>query len=186
MAISNGLKNQIKNRNFLSPVGFKFILNRAPKITFFSNQAVIPGLTLGTATQPSYLKNIDLPGDKIEFNDFGLRFLVDEDLSNYMEVQNWIRGIGFPESLKEIYDFQKSNPNRESGNKELDLFSDGTLNVLTSTQNANFKVKFKDLFPISVSDLTFDATDTDIDYLTAEVNFKYTIYDIVDLGGNPL
>ena len=132
------------------------------------------------------MKNIDLPGDKIEFNDFGLRFLVDEDLSNYMEVQNWIRGIGFPESLKEIYDFRKSNPNRESGNKELDLFSDGTLNVLTSTQNANFKVKFKDLFPISVSDLTFDATDTDIDYLTAEVNFKYTIYKIVNLNGDPL
>ena len=54
MAISNGLKNQIKNRNFLSPVGFKFILNRAPKIAFFSNQAVIPGLNLGTATQPTY------------------------------------------------------------------------------------------------------------------------------------
>ena len=74
MAISNGLKNQIKNRNFLSPVGFKFILNRAPKVAFFSNQSVIPGLTLGTAVQPTYLKNIDLPCDKIEFNDFALRF----------------------------------------------------------------------------------------------------------------
>ena len=186
MAISNGLKNQIKNRNFLSPVGFKFILNRSPKISFFSNQAVIPGLTLGTAVQPNYLKNVDLPGDKIEFNDFSLRFLVDEDLSNYMEVQNWIRGIGFPESLEEIYKFQRSNTNRDPGNKELDLFSDGTLTVLTSTQNPNFKVKFDGMFPISISDLTFDATDTDIDYLTAEVNFKYTIYKIVDINGDAL
>jgi hypothetical protein len=186
MAISNGLKNQIKNRNFLSPVGFKFILNRAPKVAFFSNQSVIPGLTLGTAVQPTYLKNIDLPGDKIEFNDFALRFLVDEDLSNYMEIQNWIRGMGFPESLEEIYKFQNSNPNMDPNDKSIDLLSDGTLNVLTSTQNTNFKVKFEGLFPVSISDLTFDATDTDIDYLTAEVIFKYTIYKIVDLNGDPL
>ena len=34
--------------------------------------------------------------------------------------------------------------------------------------------------------LQFDATDSDIEYLTAEVSFKYTIYDIVDNNGNPL
>lgn len=186
MAISNGLKNQIQNKNFLSPVGFKFILNRTPKVAFFSNSAVIPGFSLGTAVQPTYLKNIDLPGDKIEFNDFALRFLVDEDLSNYMEIQNWIRGMGFPESLEEIYKFQNSNPNMDPNDKSIDLLSDGTLNVLTSTQNTNFKVKFEGLFPVSISDLTFDATDTDIDYLTAEVTFKYTIYKIVDLNGDPL
>jgi hypothetical protein len=43
-----------------------------------------------------------LPGDKILFEDFSLRFLVDENLENYMEIHNWIRGLGFPESLEEI------------------------------------------------------------------------------------
>ena len=186
MAISNGLKNQISNKNFLSPIGFKFILNRAPKIAFFSNQSVIPGFTLGTATQPTYLKDIDIPGDKLQFNDFSLRFLVDEDLENYMEVQKWMRGLGFPESLKEIYDLQRSNPDAPSGDKSMNIYSDGTLNILSSAQRPNFKVKFQDLFPVSLSDLTFDATDTDIDYLTAEVTFKYTIYNIVDLNDNPL
>jgi len=186
MAISNGLKNQIKNKNFLSPVGFKFILNRTPKVAFFSNSAVIPGFTLGTATQPTYLKDIDLPGDKLTFNDFSLRFLVDEDLENYMEIQKWMRGMGFPESLEEIYKFQKSNPNAPSDDKTMDIFSDGTLNVLTSQSVPNFKVKFLDLFPVSLSDLNFDATDTDIDYLTAEVSFKYTIYNITDLNDNVL
>ena len=186
MAVSNGLKNQVKNRNFLSPVGFKFIINRAPRVAFFSNQAVIPGLQLDTAIQPTYLKNIDVPGDKVNFNDFALRFLVDEDISNYMEIQNWIRGIGYPEDLEEIYKFQRSNPNIQEDDKSLDLFSDGTLNILTSSQTPNFKIIFTDLFPVSISDLTFDATDTDIEYLTAEVTFKYTIYNIVDLNGNPL
>ena len=34
--------------------------------------------------------------------------------------------------------------------------------------------------------MTFDSTDTDIQYFTADVSFKYTIYNIVDLAGNPL
>jgi len=187
MAVTNAYKNQIQNRNFLSPVGFKFTLNRAPKVAFFGNTANIPGMTLGVAVQPSYLKDIDIPGDKIQFNDLTLRFLVDENLENYMEIQNWIRGIGFPENLKEIYDWQRSNPGMDLQDKnQMNLYSDATLTVLTSSNNSNFKVKFLDLFPYSLTDLQFDATDSDIDYLTAEVTFKYTIYDIVDNAGNSL
>ena len=32
----------IENRNFLSPIGFKFSLKRAPGVAFFCNQANIP------------------------------------------------------------------------------------------------------------------------------------------------
>ena len=32
--------------------------------------------------------------------------MVDEDLVNYMEIQNWIRGLGFPESLNEFTDLK--------------------------------------------------------------------------------
>ena len=42
------------------------------------------------------------------------------------------------------------------------------------------------MFPVSLSDLNFDATDSDIDYLTANVTFKYTIYNITDLDDNIL
>ena len=50
---ASGFRNQVKNKNFLSPTGFKFILNRAPKVVFFSNQANIPGLDLGVTEQTS-------------------------------------------------------------------------------------------------------------------------------------
>ena len=81
---------QIKNRNFLSPTGFKFIMDKAPKVSFFGNQVNIPQMTLGVAEQPTYLRDIPLPGDKIQFEDFSLRFLVDENLDNYIEVFNFI------------------------------------------------------------------------------------------------
>jgi hypothetical protein len=178
---------QIENRNFLSPTGFKFTLKRSPKVAFFSNEANIPDLNLGIAVQTSYLKDIDLPGDKIVFGDLNLRFLVDENLENYMEIQNWIRGLGYPENLQQFSDLQ--NQGIIQGNYVQDrqnIYSDGTLQVLTSSSIPNFQVVFKDLFPYSLGTLTFDATQTDIQYFTADVGFKYTIYSITDLSGNPL
>ena len=84
MATSRNLyTNQLSNRNFLSSVGFRFTLSRARKVSFLSNSANIPGLQLGVAEQPNYLKNIDLPGDKMFFDDFVLRFIVD-DFSYYV------------------------------------------------------------------------------------------------------
>ena len=185
--VGNPFDKQIENRNFLSPLGFKFTLNRAPKVAFFGNSANIPSMTLGVAVQTNYLKDIDTPGDKIVFEDFSLRFLVDENLENYMEIYNWIRGLGYPESLQEIYDFQTSNPVFEQPDKsQMNLYSDGTLQVLTSKENPNFKINFKDLWPYSLSTLQFDATSEDIQYFTADVVFKYTIYNITDLSGNKL
>jgi hypothetical protein len=187
MAVSNAYKNQIQNRNFLSPVGFKFTLNRAPKVAFFGNSANIPGMTLGIANQPTYLKDIPTPGDRIEFDDFTIRFLVDENLENYMEIQNWIRGLGYPESLKEIYDLQNQKKYVDTKDSKLmNIYSDATLTVLSSNQNSNFKVMFSDMWPYSLSPLQFDATNSDIEYFTAEATFKYTIYNITDLSGNNL
>jgi hypothetical protein len=183
----NLFDNQIQNRNFLSPIGFKFVLNKAPKVAFFSNTANIPRIDLGTTAQPTYLRDIPVPGDKMEFEDFTLRFLVDEDLTNYMEIQNWIRGLGFPESLQEIYDLQLNTAGvNNNTNKMNNIYSDGTLEVLNSNKNINFKVIFKDLFPYALSSLDFDATEEDVNYFTAEVSFKYTMYNILDRRGNPL
>ena len=109
MAVGNAYSNQIQNRNFLSSIGFRFSLTRARKVSFFSNKANIPGISLGVAEQPTYLKNIDLPGDKLQYSDFTLSFIVDEDLENYMQIHKWMRGLGYPESLQEIFDLQSQD-----------------------------------------------------------------------------
>ena len=83
------------------------IISRAPKVAYFGNAVNVPDLLLGTTIQPTQaLKNLPQPGEVIEFGDLTLRFLVDENMENYIEVQNWIRGIGFPETLDQIYDLQ--------------------------------------------------------------------------------
>ena len=177
----------LSNRNFLSPTGFKFTLKRSPAAAFFCNQANIPSMDLGVTVQPNYLRDIPTPGDKIEFGDLNIRFLVDEDLVNYMEIQKWIRGLGFPDSMKEFKDLEKEAVIQPSyANSGDNIYSDGTLQILSSNLVAKFNVNFKDLFPVSLSTITFDATDTDIEYFTADATFKYTIYDLTDLENKAL
>ena len=66
------------------------------------------------------------------------------------------------------------------------IYSDGTLQILSNNLVPAFQVVFSDLFPYSLSTVQFDATDTDVEYFTADVSFKYTVYSLTDLENNPL
>jgi hypothetical protein len=174
---------QISNRNYLSPVGFKFSITKIPKVDFFSNSAEIPGINLGVAMQPTYLKDIPIPGDKLTYDDFSLEFFVDENLENYLQVHNWLRGLGYPNSIQEFIDLKANDeyfPNSSSKNS-FNEYSDGTLTIYNSNFNPIVDVHFKGLFPTSLSTIKFDAKSTDINYVVAEVTFKYSIYDIIVL-----
>jgi hypothetical protein len=181
--MASAFANQIGNRNFLSPVGFKFTLAKYPKVSFFCNSSKIPEITLGVEIQANYLNDIPQPSGKMVFGDLKLKFLVDEDMENYMIIHNWITAFGGSGSLAEYGTLITD----ENGTKNpLKGFSDGSLYVLNSNYGSTAVVKFKDLFPISLSSLDFDSTLTDINYFTAEVIFKYTIYDILGTDNKPL
>ena len=166
---------QIANRNFLSGVGFKFSLTKFPKVDFFSNSARIPELSLELAQQSSYLKNIAVPGERLTFGDFTLRFLVDENMENYQSIYDWLKGLGFPESGKQ---FTEIITDSDGQRDPKEAFCDGTLRILNSNYREVGKVKFNDLFPISLTSLDFDATNTDVQFFTAEATFKYTLYKL--------
>ena len=174
---------QLDNRNYMSPIGFSFSLARFPKVSFFSNKASLPQITLGTAGQSNYLKDIMHPGDRLTYGDFNIEFLVDEDMENYTLIHNWMTGLGFPETPKQFREVTTSDANV----RDLKLqYSDATLKVLNSNYNTIAQVKFWDLYPTSLSTLEFTATDTDINYLTANVTFNYLYYQILDKDGNEL
>ena len=180
MTTRNAFAGQIQNRNFLSPIGFKFTVSKTPKVNFFCNSARIPEIVLGTAVQPNYLKDIDVPGDKLQYGDFSLRFLVDEQLENYMAIHNWLTGLGFPQTAQEYKDLTTDQDDQRDPNQ---AFSDGALHILNSNYRNVAVVKFEGMFPTSLSSLEFEATDNDINYFTAEVNFKYTVYNILAPNG---
>ena len=179
---------QIANRNYMSPVGFKLILTKTPKVDFLCQSANIPQISMGTAVQPSYLKDIPVPGDKVLYDDLTVRFLVDEKMENYLAIYKWITGLGYPESIGQFRQLRKDDIRTnasasDEGDPRYFEFSDATLQILSSNYKPSVLVNFKDAFPISLSTLEFDVSQRDYSFFTASVTFKYTIFDITDPNG---
>ena len=180
---------QIANRNYMSPLGFKLVLTKTPKVDFLCQSANIPSISMGTAIQPSYLKDIPVPGDKVLYDDLNVRFLVDEKMENYLSIYKWMTGLGYPESIgqyRQLKTDDKRTDRRvnDSADPLYFQYSDATLQVLNSNYKPSVLINFKDAFPVSLSTLDFDVTTRDYNYFTAEVTFKYTIYNITDPSGN--
>ena len=179
---------QIANRNYMSPLGFKLILTKTPKVDFLCQSANIPQISMGTAVQPTYLKDIPVPGDKVLYDDLNVRFLVDEKMENYLAIYKWITGLGYPESLDQYQqlkkdDFRTDRIVGDDGDPRYFNYSDATLQVLNSNYKPSVLINFTDAFPVSLSTLDFDVTTRDYNYFTAEVTFKYTIFNITDTNG---
>lgn len=161
------------NKNYLSPVGMNFVLQRAPNTKFTCQQGNIPGLSLGVAEIGTPYTVIPLTGDRLLYNEFSITFLVNEDLDNYLEMVDWMTGIGFPESRGQYAKLDKEPPMSDSG-----VYSDGTLLVSNSDMNPNFEVVYRNMFPISLSDLQMDVTQSDIEYLVCTASFRYESFKI--------
>jgi len=133
-----------------------------------------------TVVEPYYLKNLDVPGEKVAYGDLTLNFLVDENMENYMAIHNWITQLGYPESTENFKDLvTEVDGTREMMNQ----FSDASLFILNSNYRTQSILKFKDVFPYSLTSLDFDSTVSDVQYFTAQASFKYTIYNIVGADG---
>ncbi|BCU99394.1 MAG: hypothetical protein CM15mV27_1130 [Caudoviricetes sp.] len=154
-------------------LNFKY--KNCPKVEYFTTACNIPGISLNATVQPTPLADIPLPGDTISFGDLEITFLVDENLENYREIHGWMYGIGFSKSKNTI-----RRPSRklikidflqqveivsctDAGKVKYGaqglggpIFSDATLNVLTSKNNANIEVRFNNVFPTALSGLNFD------------------------------
>ncbi len=174
---------QVSNRNFLSLVGFKFVLNRCPKVDFLCNSANLPSITLGVAEQASYLRNIPVPGDKLQYDDLRITFMVDEDMENYLQLYQWMTSLGYPESINQYSELLNNKIEVDDPNDPSNERSDATIQVLSSNYNPSVSIKFKDVFPVALSAVPFNVTAEAQQYYTATASFRYTIFDVIDVNG---
>jgi len=179
--------SQPENTNYVSPVGFRFSIRKMPNVNWFVQAANIPGLTIGEALHTMPPIDRYLPGDTLVYDMFNLTFKVDEDFTNWMELQSWLLGLGAPEGSEQFrkyvgdtkVDVDRPTVRRPdiTNTKFVDAYmSDATLLILNSNMNPNFEITFQDMFPVSLSELNFDTTLTDVEYLTATATFRYFAY----------
>ena len=201
MTILDSYNRQPDKLDYAEPTKFKFSIIKLPKVEYFCTAANIPSISLGQASQPTPLKDVPLPGDKLDYDNLTISFLVDENLENYREIHGWLTGLGFPKDHLQFRNLQNAGSDRfpTTSNvgisKELGkvskavqddggLYSDATLSVLTSKNTKNLEVRFRDLYPISLSGLDYNQQETDIQYLSATVSFAYKIYEFAGVSSS--
>ena len=92
-------------------------------------------------------------------------------------------GLGYPNSQRDFTDMKLEDVyHPEIGDRDNPYaeFSDGTLQILNSNLRPQSYVKIESMFPVSLSTLEFDASNTDINYFQAQVVFKYKIFQLLD------
>jgi len=176
-----------KTNDYLRPNAFRFSIKDLPGVSFNCQSANIPDLQLGFAVQPTPFVDVPVIGDKLDFGEFCIRFLISEDMSNYLEMYRWLIALGFPDNYNQFSTFAKNRPSsfpfvtKTPGKEEVLAYSDGTLTILDSTNNPKVNIIFKNLFPISLAALDFDIASSTVEYFTAIASFKYTIFEVQPL-----
>ena len=164
------------NRNFLSPLNFKMVLQRAPNLNFFLQGAEIPGLSFhGNIVMSTPLLDIPIPGERLLYNPLTVSFAVDEDFANYMEIFNWMLSLSAAD-LNPSAPFQLKTP--ISTDVTQSPRSDIKLMILTSSKNPNMEVTFESAYPSQLGALNFNSTGGDVNYLETTVTFEYVKYTI--------
>ena len=184
--------------DYTTQTQWRLAFNRIPKITWFCTAANIPGITLGESTFPTPMADMFIAGDKLTFDTLNITFLVDEELQNYRELWEWIVGIGAPTqhpqwtetltkgdglttSFTSIGSGDELDPRTAAVTKatssEKNLYSDANLIIYSSKNTPKVEVKFKDMFPTSLSGLDYSQEATDVEYFKATATFRYLYYE---------
>ena len=156
--------NLTSNINLLSPTGFKLTINREKfaNTEFFLTTFSIPDITI-TPVELRYRNAISYEsGEPRAFGDLSVRFAIDEDMKNYTEMYQWLEDNSLTGSNK--------------GQIER---HDMILSVMSSHNNVNKQFQFKDAFPTSLSGVEFNSQNTDVEYLQADVSFRYNEFKII-------
>lgn len=164
--------------NPLSPNGYMFVLDRIPTLSYFCQEVALPSITLPDTIQNTPFSKVSLPGDQIDYGLLTIQFLVDEKMSNYKAIHNWLVGLGFPESYKQYSDIIDQADMLESS-EVARASSDATLVILGNDNNAIQTIKFTDCIPQSLESLTFTSTNQDVQYLIGSVTLSYSYYKFV-------
>jgi len=155
--------------NILGNNNFHFEIKELPGVSLFAQNFSIPGSNLGRAPVPNSNVDYNVPGEKVEFEDLVITFMIDEYISNYREVFNWMMALGFPESTEQFKALKE-------GRTQYSETSDIILTTTTNKFNPAVKIHFVDCFPTDLSPVDFTNVDTTVSPIQATVTFDYSYY----------
>ena len=166
-----------KNLNPLSPNGFQLTIQKLPELVYYSQTVNLPGITLPHIPMETMFSTMHITGTTIEFESLTVEFMVDENMSNYMNIYHWLIAMGYPQNFQQYITFQDEN----ALSNLTDLaknYSDGTLIIYGPNNSVVKSITYSDLLPVSLSGLEFSTTNDDVPYLKATASFEFNYFTI--------
>ena len=176
MAITPTITTQVSdaelttNLNYLQPTGFKLVIDRTkyPNMEYFVQSVSHPGASVAPLELPvRRITSVPLAGDKITFTEVNFTIILDEEMTSYTEMMDWLTRI--------VNDGQVSSSERGS---KFPTYADITLHVLSSHNNTTKKIQYKDCIPTSLGNIEFTSTTGDVNYLTFDASFRFSQFEI--------
>ena len=149
------------NINLLSPTGFKMVFTKPELkgLEFYLQSVDLPTVSVGEANLSTPKLNIMLGGDKLMYDPFTASVLCDEKMDNFAAIYKWLN----------------DTVNTDS---PYDLVCDVSLIILNSSNNASRTINFKNCYPNSMSGIAFDVGQTEVQYASFTVTFRYDYYQV--------
>lgn len=164
------------NPNVLHPNKFQLHFSRLPNMQYFCQSVVFPGVSIGEIGKTTPFVETYSPGDKAVYDILNVTIIVDEELTAWKEVHDWLRGMTFPTDFEEYRNL--TNFGRPYYNPVQEQFSFAALTILSSANQPLYNIKFIDIFPTSVSSFPLSMTESPDTIITADATFRYSWYDI--------
>jgi hypothetical protein len=160
------------NTDFLNSTSFVVVVDKFQGIAFFTDEVNLPGVNLSHPLQANSFADIHRVGDRIQYDSLALSFRVNEDLSNWEEIYNWMVGASFPEDYKQYRDAVGPE------GKESALFTDITITLLDNYKKPLKNITFHSCIPSGLTGFTMSTNDSTIETVTASVTFQFTNFTI--------
>ena len=174
------LTNNPINPNFLHPNKYTLTFGRAPSVQYFCQGVTVPGISLGEVPRNTPFVDLYSPGEKAIYDIMNITFMIDEELTAWKEMHDWIRGMTFPENFEEYKNLDKQ-VRTPAIRSNFPQFSDASLTLHSSSYKPLFRFKFYDCFPTTLSSFVMNSADGPDNAMTADVTIRFAYYDIEKL-----
>lgn len=165
--------------NVLTNNKFQFFIGRCPRMSFFTQRVNVPSLSFGTSANSNPTGIVSRrPGTSYVYEDLQVGFVVDENLTSWLEIHNWMIDLG----INYRGDTEKFVPNKP---RESQKVSSAVLLILNSNYRPLMSCTFKNVYPSILSGIDFDSSLTDTDPIIATATFAYTHYELQVFTTNP-
>jgi len=152
----------ITNTGLLSPNKFKIVLARYPNVNFFAQRVIIPDASIqGVLKYTGKFADYKVIGDKIEFGDLVISFILDEDMATLFELIDWM--------------YRALNTELDSATR-----TDIKIMTLSNNLNKNKVITCHNCFPSTTGSVLLDATVSEDSPLSVDVSFKMSHFTISD------